>query len=408
MRDGQVVNACTFEDHAQQNHIMKIISSQIQKEDLFQLILNSVGDGVTVIDQDLKIQYQNKMVSQVYGPRIGEHCFTAYRNRETPCENCVVVEVLKDGEERRGIIDVQTPDGDILLVEINSAAIKDENGNIAGAIEVARDVTEQKKAEVLLNRTLLERNAVLKELKNEISNATGYIKTVLPEPLTTGPIHTDWRFIPSAALGGDSFGYHWIDDDHFAIYLLDVSGHGWGAALFSVSVINVLRSHALPHTNFYDPRQVLFALNNAFPAEQHNDMFFTIWYGVYNTSSEELLYSSGGHPPALLFSADILTEGKMVQLRTPDFIVGGSPGVRYQRKWQKIRCPASLFIFSDGVYDVIKFDGSIWGFNEFLEFMEQAASDNQLSLDRVVDYSKELRQKQTFDDDFTIIRVDFK
>jgi sigma-B regulation protein RsbU (phosphoserine phosphatase) len=41
-------------------------------------------------------------------------------------------------------------------------------------------------------------------------------------------------------LGGDSFGYHWIDDDHFAVYLLDVSGHGWGAALLSVSVINVL------------------------------------------------------------------------------------------------------------------------------------------------------------------------
>jgi sigma-B regulation protein RsbU (phosphoserine phosphatase) len=69
----------------------------------------------------------------------------------------------------------------------------------------------------------------------------------------SGPLLTDWSFIPSASLGGDSFGYHWINADHFAVYLHDVSGHGWGAALLSVSVINVLRSHALPKTDFRDP-----------------------------------------------------------------------------------------------------------------------------------------------------------
>jgi sigma-B regulation protein RsbU (phosphoserine phosphatase) len=262
---------------------MNMGKSQKAMDGIFEVVLNNVSDGITVIDKDLKIQYQNQVLKQIYGSSmIGRHCFKAYRGRKEPCEDCKIIDVLKDGRQRRIIRDVPMPNGDVVLVELNSAAIKDEEGNIIGAVEVARDVTEQKKAQALLNKTLVEQNEVLRELSRQLSDAKGYVKTVLPRPITSGTLRTDWRFIPSASLAGDSFGYHWIDEDHFAIYLLDVSGHGWGAALLSVSVINVLRSHALPDADFHKPDQVLFALNNTFPAEKHHDMFFTIWYGVYD------------------------------------------------------------------------------------------------------------------------------
>ena len=92
--------------------------------------------------------------------------------------------------------------------------------------------------------------------------AAAYVQSLLPAP-QTGPISTDWVFIPSAELGGDAFGYHWLDDDHFAMYLLDVCGHGIGAALHSVSVLNVLRAQTLRDTDFYQPSDVLAALKLA-------------------------------------------------------------------------------------------------------------------------------------------------
>jgi sigma-B regulation protein RsbU (phosphoserine phosphatase) len=295
-----------------------------------------------------------------------------------------------------------------LLIELNSAAIKDEEGNITGAVEVARDVTEQKKAEALLNRTLLKQNEVLRQLNNELSDATGYVKTVLPQPITSGPLLIDWRFIPSASLAGDSFGYHWIDDDHFAIYLLDVSGHGWGAALLSVSAINVLRSHALPNTDFHKPHQVLFGLNNTFPAEKHNDMFFTIWYGVYSITSNKLIYASGGHPSALLFSKSNSKQIQIDHLRTPNFIIGGKQDINYQSKIHKIHRPSRLYVFSDGVYDITKKDGSIWGLNEFLKFSAQSFNVDQSNLDCLLSFAKKLPQKEEFDDDFTILEIAFE
>ena len=387
---------------------MKKRASEIRKDDIFEAVLNTVSEGITVIDKDLKITFQNKVITQIYGESmLGRHCYMAYRGRKEPCEDCKIIDVLNDGQQRRIIRDISLPNGDILLIELNSAAIKDEKGNIIGAVEVARDVTEQKKAEALLNKTLLKQNEVLKQLNSELSDATGYVKTVLPQAITSGPLLVDWRFIPSSSLAGDSFGYHWIDDDHFAIYLLDVSGHGWAAALLSVSVINVLRSHALPDTDFHKPHQVLFALNNTFPAEKHNDMFFTIWYGVYNITSNELAYASGGHPPALFFSGPDSKKIQIDHLQTPNFIMGGKQDIDYQSKIKKIQRPSRLYVFSDGVYDITKKDDSIWGLNEFMKYSMQSFHIDQPNLNCLLDHTQGLAKMDEFDDDFTILEIAF-
>lgn len=387
---------------------MNISTSIKQIESLFEVVLNTVSDAVIVVDNDLKVKFENKTLTQLYGSKVGEPCYKAYRGRTKPCESCLILEVLKDGKNRRWITDITLPNGDTLLLEVSSAAIKDEKGKITGAVEVSRDVTIQKKAEAILNKTLLDRNEVLKQLSHELSDATGYVKTVLPQPITSGPLLIDWRFIPSLSLGGDSFGYHWIDEDYFAMYLLDVSGHGWSAALLSVSVINVLRSHALPDTDFRDPQQVLFALNNTFPGEQHNDMFFTIWYGVYNLSSRQMAYASGGHPPALLFYGSSNEQLKVNQLRTPNFVIGGRRDAVYQGKTQLINRPSRLYVFSDGVFDITKIDGSIWGFNKFLEFMTKTFNAEHSVLEGILDYARGISQKEGFDDDFTILEIFFE
>jgi len=388
---------------------MKTNMSNKQKSNFFDIVLNSVNEGVSVIDKDFRITFHNRVVTQLYGASlIGEHCYKAFRGRNDPCEDCKVIEVLKDGQERRVIRDISLPNGGILLVETISAALTDEDGNIIGAVEVARDVTEQKKAEALLNRTLLEENEVLRHLNRELSDAAGYVRTVLPQPITSGPLIVDWKFIPSASLAGDSFGYHWIDDDHFAIYLLDVSGHGWGAALLSVSIINVLRSYALPDADFHKPHQVLFALNNTFPAEKHNDYFFTIWYGVYNINSHKLSYASGGHPPAFLFSRSSSKQMQLDPLQTSNFVMGGQRDFDYQWKTHEIRQPSCLYVFSDGVYDITKTDGSIWGLDAFLKFCRQSFKIGQSNLDCLLEHAQDIAQQKTFEDDLTILEIAFK
>jgi nitrogen fixation/metabolism regulation signal transduction histidine kinase len=55
-----------------------------QSEDLFESVLNTVSDAVIVIDNDLRVGFQNKTITQIYGSRIGENCFKAFRGRKEP------------------------------------------------------------------------------------------------------------------------------------------------------------------------------------------------------------------------------------------------------------------------------------------------------------------------------------
>jgi sigma-B regulation protein RsbU (phosphoserine phosphatase) len=258
------------------------------------------------------------------------------------------------------------------------------------------------------NAALNERNQVLERLNQELTEAADYVRTILPEPTTEGAIRTDWRFIPSTSLGGDAFGYHMVDENHFAIYLIDVSGHGVGAALLSVSVMNMLRSQSLPSTDFKDPEQVLEALNIAFPGEENNDMFFTIWYGVYKKSTRELTYASGGHPPAILLDQSSKGDYQATQLRTPNYVIGGMSEGSYQKKEYLVGEQNKLYVFSDGVYEVGKSDGSMWRFDEFADFMSNVKTNGQSILDRLYKYAKNLGNSENFEDDFTIVEIAFE
>jgi len=257
------------------------------------------------------------------------------------------------------------------------------------------------------NAALVERNQALIRLNEQLSEAVDYVKTMLPRPIKDGPVRIDWKFMPSNSLGGDAFGYHWLDNDNFAIYLLDVSGHGVGAALLSVSVMNALRSETLLNADFRDPEQVLASLNGAFPGEQHNDMFFTIWYGVYNKSSQSLTYASGGHPPALLFGGMPSDKSEMFMLRTKNYVIGGMPDIAYKKGVQKVNNPSCMYIFSDGVYEIPRADGSMWPFKEFSEFVQQPSMERQSDIERIFQHAKKLNQFDSFEDDFTLLEVIF-
>jgi len=279
-----------------------------------------------------------------------------------------------------------------------------------GYIYYRAAITAEEKLETEHQKTdtaLIERNQAFMLLNQELAEAADYVKTILPQPITEGVIRTDWRFVPSTSLGGDAFGYHWLDEDHFAIYLIDVSGHGVGAALLSVSVINMLRSQSLPDTEFKDPEQVLEALNIAFPGEENNDMFFTIWYGVYKKSTRKLTYASGGHPPAILLDPTFEGDYQATHLRTPNYVIGGMSEKKYQKKECQVGEQNRLYIFSDGVYEVEKSDGSMWRFQEFADFMSNVKTNGQSILNRLYNYAKNIGNSENFEDDFTIVEVAF-
>lgn len=295
---------------------------------------------------------------------------------------------------------VRGPTGSKWIETIKSPIFNDR-GEAIGTTGITRDVTERKRIREELEHALAESNRHLAE-------AADYVRRLLPEPLDGEVVHTDWRFIPSTSLGGDSFGYHWLDDDHFALYLVDVCGHGVRAALLSVTITNVLRSRTLMNTDFLLPDEVLQSLNASFPMEQQNGMFFTIWYGVFNKRSRDLVYASGGHPPALLCAGPPHEGADIIQLHTPNLFIGGMSNLTFEKKIINIDSDSRIYVFSDGVYEITAEGCPAWDFKDFLQFMAESAGTGGSVMDQLLNHARELNHAETLEDDFSIVELIIK
>ncbi len=317
------------------------------------------------------------------GHNVGTFCVADHRPRRLSGRAQRLLKILAEMvEHEMNLVDVIELQLDALVAKVEAEA------------------AHRERAETL--HTLVEHR---RHLADELAKAAAYVQSLLPKP-QAGPIHTDWVFVPSTVLGGDTFGYHWLDDDHFALYLLDVCGHGIGAALHSVSVLNVLRAQTLPTTDFHQPAEVLAALNEAFQMKKYHNMYFTIWYGVFNRKTRRLTYATGGHPPALLVTHASGTP-RVERLRTRGLLIGGVRDVVYPSASVVLPEGSALYLFSDGVYEVRREDGSMMDLDDFVDLITEHVAAGKHEAQQVLDRIEQIQRCQTCLDDFALLRIRF-
>lgn len=299
---------------------------------------------------------------------------------------------------------------------------KDQEGDLVRGLEMGADdflgkpprineLRARVRAGLRLYQATEEIQKQKRLIEQELAQASQYVRSLLPEPLE-GEVSIQSSFLPSTQLGGDSFDYFWLDGDHLAFYLLDVSGHGVGSALLSVSVLNLMRTRSLRRsrtsqdtTNFYKPSEVLADLNNTFQMSVHNEMYFTIWYGVYDKRDHTLVYSSAGHPPAVLISNEDIPKIKL--LKTAGLPIGMMPDINYHEQVCEIDTSSRLYLFSDGVYEIPQEDENIWGFNALIDTFIRTSSDRSSRIDHILACVKAAANNRPFEDDLSLLEVEF-
>ncbi|XAM01518.1 SpoIIE family protein phosphatase [Phycisphaeraceae bacterium D3-23] len=276
------------------------------------------------------------------------------------------------------------------------AELAEQELNMVGVIAAQKDLLETRNALI----------ASQKQLSRELAEAAVYVRSFLPDRLVglDDAIRVDYQFLESSQLGGDLLGYDTIDDDHLAIWLLDVTGHGVGATLLSISVGNTLRNGTL-RADPREPAEVLEELNHAFPMERNNNKFFTIWYGVYQKSTRTLRYTAGGHHPALL----LMPQGPARKLGSPGLMVGAVQGATYETESVQVPETGRLYLFSDGLYEVRGGDeDKLLGLDDVYQLIAQPHPDPTTRIQHVVDTVRQYQGPgRSFFDDVSILEVEF-
>ena len=255
----------------------------------------------------------------------------------------------------------------------------------------------------IVDATTLLENLEDERMRAEFAAGVKYVRDCIPAPMM-GSVSVDWRYLPASHLGGDTIGYHWVDNDHLAFYLIDVTGHGLDAALLSVSLANIIRTGSLTGVDMRRPDAVLAKLNDAFQSEQHGERFFTIWYGVYRCANRTVTWAAGGHPPAI-----VLVPGQPHPhlLRSSGVMLGVLRGAEFPAQALQIPVGARLLIFSDGVFEIFCDGRAAWNLDSCIDYLRTFADRREILMDELVEHVYHLRGSPRLDDDFSIIEAKF-
>jgi len=240
-------------------------------------------------------------------------------------------------------------------------------------------------------------------MEQEWREANQYVASILPKPINQGPVRANWFYRPSTRIGGDAFGYQMLDRRHFSLFLLDVSGHGTGAAMHAMTVAQVLRERVLPEVDFLDPAAVIGGLNARFQMHRNNDLFFTIWYGVYDIEDRVLVFAAGGHHAAYLLPADNAAWPALA-LQTKNPLVGMLPNPRFSAAEVEVPPGSALHLFSDGVFEIVDREGRQLDLEDIPPLLpEVTGADGTDEPKRLYDRIRAIARPGHLDDDFSAL-----
>ena len=116
----------------------------------FKAILDGIGEGVFIIDEDMKIDWVNPIFEQWAGKLEyikGKNCYKVFKKRDFPCENCPAVKTFKTGKIEKAMQFSYDTQGNIKHYELTTIPMEDEGGRIIAVMGLAGDLTEKIKLE---------------------------------------------------------------------------------------------------------------------------------------------------------------------------------------------------------------------------------------------------------------------
>lgn len=242
----------------------------------------------------------------------------------------------------------------------------DEIGSLSG--EFANMITELEDHMKNLQAVTAEKERIGAEL----NVATNIQSSMLPSIFPALPEREEFdiyaSMTPAKEVGGDFYDFFMADDDHLAIVIADVSGKGVPAALFMVIAKTLIKNHAQLGESV---DEILTNANDQLDEGNGENMFVTVWLGLYNIRTGELAFSEAGHESPLLLHADGNVE--LIKPQKKRIPLASMGGIRYLPNKIQLKEGDCLFLYTDGVPEATDINEKMYGMERLEEFMKKSS-----------------------------------
>ncbi len=251
---------------------------------------------------------------------------------------------------------------------------------------------------------VIQKNSQLVEVnnsfRNELNEAKKIQTAILPKQLPQVDKHQFGAiFIPLDIIGGDLYDIWQIDDEHFGMFLGDVTGHGLPAAL-----IGAMAKMALKYANLKEPNEILRHMNENMVSAIPEGRFVAASVAVLNIKTSKLKIACGGQPQPIIWRAE-KNEVEIVQIR--GLAVGMLEEAQYKVFETELAKGDKLILSTDGVTETRNMDGEMIKIDRLAEFVSDAKGLHiQDSIKLIKDKQYAWANGRIIKDDITIIGVE--
>jgi len=200
----------------------------------------------------------------------------------------------------------------------------------------------------------------LESLKGDLAVACEIQQAILPRQFPPFPDVADRLDVaasmtPAKDVGGDFFDFFRIDDDHIGFLIADVSGKGIPAAIFMAVSRTLIRATGIRGVS---PEECLAYSNRLLGDDSVDCMFVTVFYGILDLKSGDVIYCNAGHNPPYVLTAS--GELRMLPM-SQDPMVGAVSGIDFHQSTLHLNEGDMLVMFTDGVTEAMNSDFKEYG-----------------------------------------------
>jgi serine phosphatase RsbU (regulator of sigma subunit) len=199
-----------------------------------------------------------------------------------------------------------------------------------------------------LKETTAEKERIESELRVAHDIQMSFLKKIFP-PFPERPEFSLYATLePAKEVGGDLYDFSIIDGNRLVFYIGDVSDKGVPAALVMAMTMTLLkRASQRPGST---PAQILKEVNVAVSEGNENSMFVTLFIGILDFQTGELIFSNAGHNPPLIRR----TSGESHFVTLPDgLVLGVMPECEYTDARVNLAPGDMIVAYTDGVTEAM-------------------------------------------------------
>ena len=221
-------------------------------------------------------------------------------------------------------------------------------------------------------------------LQHDLQLATRVQRSFLPgERFDTDGAHVHAAMHTAKEVGGDFYDFFPIDQDRLGIVIGDVVGKGVPASLFMAVTRTVIRATARYVED--GPGKCLEMVNETLANASREDVFVTVFYGIFDRRDGTLQYANGGHNPPVLVAPG---EAELLPL-TGGVALAMFDGLTYKDGAVVIPPRGKVFLYTDGVPESTNLAEEEFGYGRMREILlataERSPSDTIEAMLRTVE-----------------------